>query len=136
MSLKTRAILVVFIGLIMGVSLSVGGGLTGRPVTVSHEDLTLEQARLFLEVMERVKADYVEPIGDAELMESAIRGMVRDLDAHSQYLDAEEYRDIRVSTTGSYTGIGVESPKSKAGFTSSRPYSGRRQRAPVSAAAM
>ena len=45
---------------------------------------------------------------DAELMESAIRGMVRDLDAHSQYLDADEYRDIRVSTTGSYTGIGVE----------------------------
>ena len=108
MSLKTRAILVVFIGLIMGGSLSVGGGLASRPVEVARDDLALEQARLFLEVMERVKADYVEPIGDAELMESAIRGMVRDLDAHSQYLDADEYRDIRVSTTGSYTGIGVE----------------------------
>ena len=108
MSLKTRAILVVFIGLIMGVSLSVGGGLASAPVAVNDDDLTLEQARLFLEVMERVKADDVAPIGDAELMESAIRGMVRDLDAQSQYLDAEEYRDIRVSTTGSYTGIGVE----------------------------
>jgi carboxyl-terminal processing protease len=34
--------------------------------------------------------------------------MVSDLDAHSQYLDASEYRDIRISTTGSYTGIGIE----------------------------
>ncbi len=34
--------------------------------------------------------------------------MVGDLDAHSQYLDAEEYRDIRISTTGSYTGVGLE----------------------------
>jgi carboxyl-terminal processing protease len=34
--------------------------------------------------------------------------MVSDLDAHSQYLDANEYRDIRISTTGSYTGVGVE----------------------------
>lgn len=108
MSLKTRAILVVVIGLVMGTSLSVGGGIASRPAEASTEDPALEQARLFMEVMERVKADYVEPIDDAELMESAIRGMVRDLDAHSQYLDAEEYRDIRVSTTGSYTGIGVE----------------------------
>ena len=96
------------IGLVMGTSLSIGGGIVGRPAEASTEDMALEQARLFIEVMQRVKADYVEPLDDAELMEAAIRGMVRDLDAHSQYLDAEEYRDIRVSTTGSYTGIGVE----------------------------
>ncbi len=34
--------------------------------------------------------------------------MVADLDAHSEFLDAEEYRDIRISTTGTYTGIGIE----------------------------
>ena len=58
--------------------------------------------------MKRVKSDYVEPIDDSELLESAIRGMVSDLDPHSQFLDADEYRDIRISTTGSYTGIGIE----------------------------
>ena len=108
MSLKTRAILVVVIGVVMGVSLSIGGGLVGSPRQPTTEERALEHARLFAEVMERVKADYVEPLDDAELLESAIRGMVRDLDAHSQYLDADEYRDIRVSTTGSYTGIGIE----------------------------
>jgi carboxyl-terminal processing protease len=108
MSLKVRAVLVVVIGLVLGLSLSIGGGLLGNGKAPSKEELAWEQARLFAEVLERVKRDYVEPLDDAELLESAIRGMVSDLDPHSQYLDAGEYRDIRISTTGSYTGIGIE----------------------------
>ena len=108
MSLKVRAILVVVIGVVMGLSLSIGGGLLGRGSAPAGEELTSEQAQLFAEVLERVKRDYVEPVDDSVLLESAIRGMVSDLDAHSQYLDASEYRDIRISTTGSYTGVGIE----------------------------
>lgn len=108
MSLRVRAFLVVVIGVVLGLSLSVGGGLMDGREAPNKEALNWEQARLFAEVLERVKRDYVEPIDDAELLESAIRGMVSDLDAHSQYLDAGEYRDIRISTSGSYTGIGIE----------------------------
>ena len=57
MSLKTRAILVVVIGLIMGLSLSIGGGLLNAPPAPDREELAWEQARLFAEVMERVKSD-------------------------------------------------------------------------------
>jgi len=112
MSLKVRAILVVVIGVVMGISLSIGGGLVGNNKPPSKEQLAWDQARLFAEVLDRVKQDYVEPLDDAVLLESAIRGMVSDLDAHSQYLDAGEYRDIRISTTGSYTGIGIEVDRS------------------------
>jgi carboxyl-terminal processing protease len=108
MSLKTRAILVLVIGTVMGASLSLGGSLLAGRSAPEPEDLAFEQARLLAEVMERVKRDYVEPIDDSVLLESAIRGMVADLDAHSQFLDADEYRDIRISTTGSYTGVGIE----------------------------
>ena len=107
MSLRTRGILVLVIGTVMGVSLSLGGSLlSGRDAP--PPDVALEQARLLAEVMERVKRDYVEPIDDRELLESAIRGMVSDLDAHSQYLDEREYQDIRISTTGNYSGVGIE----------------------------
>ncbi|MDJ0759953.1 MAG: S41 family peptidase [Woeseiaceae bacterium] len=108
MSLKVRAILVVVIGTVMGLSLSIGGGLLDEPRAPTDEELALEQAQLLAEVMERVKRDYVEPVDDRDLLEAAIRGMVGDLDPHSEYLDANEYRDIRISTTGSYTGVGVE----------------------------
>ena len=108
MLLKTRAILVVVVGSVMGLSLSFSGNLmANRPQPVS-DDHALQQAQQIAEIMQRVKRNYVEPIDDKELLENAIRGMVSDLDPHSQYLDAEEYRDIRISTTGSYTGVGIE----------------------------
>jgi carboxyl-terminal processing protease len=108
MSLKIRAILVVVIGVVMGVSLSIGGGLLSTDRPLSQHELSQEQAQLFAEVYDRVKREYVEPVDDAELLESAIRGMVSDLDPHSEFLDADEYREIRSSSLGSYTGIGIE----------------------------
>ena len=90
MSLKVRAILVVVIGVVMGLSLSIGGGLLGDGKPASREELAWEQAQLFAEVLERIKLDYLEPVDDAVLLESAIRGMVSDLDRHSEYLDADE----------------------------------------------
>jgi len=108
MSLKTRAILVVAVGTTLGLGLSLGGSLMANRQPSAGHDNSLEQARLLAEVMQLVKNDYVETIDDNELMDSALRGMLSDLDPHSQYLDADEYRDIRISTTGSYTGIGIE----------------------------
>ena len=108
MSLKTRAILVLVIGTIMGLGLSFGGGMLADRRQPDKQELAWEQSRLFAEVMERVKRDYVESIDESVLLESAIRGMVADLDAHSQFLDADEYNEIRISTTGSYTGVGIE----------------------------
>ena len=108
MLLKTRAILVVVVGSVMGLSLSFSGNLMANRQQPVDDDLALRQAQQLAEVMQRVKRNYVEPIGDKELLDNAIRGMVADLDPHSQYLDANEYRDIRISTTGSYTGIGIE----------------------------
>jgi carboxyl-terminal processing protease len=107
MSLKIRAILVVVVGLVLGFSLSFSGGLIGDP-TSDKDAMAAEQARLLAEVLELVREDYVESVDDAVLLESAIRGMVSDLDPHSQYLNASEYRDIRASTTGTYTGVGIE----------------------------
>jgi carboxyl-terminal processing protease len=108
MSLKTRGILVLVIGSIMGLSLSLGGGVLAGRDKIRVDDPGWQQAELLAEVMERVKTDYVEPIDDEALVESAIRGMVSDLDPHSQYLDEDEYLDIRISTTGSYSGVGLE----------------------------
>lgn len=108
MSLKTRVILVLVIGTIMGLSLSLGGGVLAKRDKPGSGELSWEQTRLMAEVMDRVRRDYVEPIDDMELMDSAIRGMVSGLDRHSEFLDAEEYRNIRNSTSGKYSGVGLE----------------------------
>jgi len=108
MSLKIRVFLVIVVGSVLGLSLSLGGALINQQRSVLPDDLTWEQARLFAEVMELVKHDYVDAVEDRQLIESAVRGMVADLDRHSQYLDAGEYEEIRISTSGSYSGVGIE----------------------------
>lgn len=103
MSLKIRSILVIVIGSALGLSLSLGGRLIGGQ---SSDSAAIPE--LLAEVMERVREDYVEQVSDQELLEGAIRGMVGALDPHSQFLDSDEYEDIRISTTGNYSGVGLE----------------------------
>ena len=69
---------------------------------------TYRQLKLFGDVFERVRADYVEEISDQELIESAIRGMLTSLDPHSSYLDERSFGDMEVQTRGEFGGLGIE----------------------------
>ena len=69
---------------------------------------TFRQLKLFGDVYERVRAEYVEEVGDRELIEAAINGMLTSLDPHSSYLDTEKYRDMQVQTRGEFGGLGIE----------------------------
>ncbi len=111
MSFRFRSILVLLVGTVLGLSLSLGGGvLAQRPpaAATESENLPWDEARLLAEVLERVRQEYVEPIDDRTLIEAAVRGMVTNLDPHSQFLDDDEYEEIRISTTGNYSGVGLE----------------------------
>lgn len=67
-----------------------------------------DELRVFVEVMERIKHDYVEEVDDATLIRNAIRGMLQGLDPHSAFLDEEGWGDIETLTTGRYEGLGME----------------------------
>ncbi|MEM7612967.1 MAG: S41 family peptidase [Pseudomonadota bacterium] len=105
MTLFSRACIAILVGLSLGVTLVVGSQLS-QPRQV--DQARTAEARLLREVLDRVRAEYVDPVDDARLMEAAIRGMVADLDAHSQFLDEDEFDDIRVGATGHYSGVGLE----------------------------
>jgi carboxyl-terminal processing protease len=102
--------------LIAGAALGFGGALaTGvlaerasEARSATQPALPWEEASLFAEVYERIKREYVQAIDDHTLMEKAVRGMVAGLDPHSAYLDSEEFEEIRLSTMGSYPGVGIE----------------------------
>jgi carboxyl-terminal processing protease len=69
---------------------------------------TYRQLKLFGDVFERVRADYVEEVTDQQMIESAIQGMLSALDPHSSYLNANSFRDMRVQTKGEFGGLGIE----------------------------
>ncbi|HSX87502.1 MAG TPA: S41 family peptidase [Pseudomonas sp.] len=78
------------------------------PSAAPQAPLPLEDLRTFAEVMDRIKAAYVEPISDKVLLENAIKGMLSNLDPHSAYLEPEDFRDLQESTSGEFGGLGIE----------------------------
>ena len=59
-------------------------------------------------MFERVRAEYVEPVHDQDLVENAINGMLTGLDPHSSYMNAKAFRDMQVQTSGEFGGLGIE----------------------------
>ncbi len=75
---------------------------------VRNTEETYRLLDLFGDVFERVRRDYVEEVGDKELIEAAINGMLTDLDPHSSYLNADSFKDMQVQTRGEFGGLGIE----------------------------
>ncbi|WP_428357072.1 S41 family peptidase [Methyloprofundus sp.] len=108
---KQKNIFILFVGCCLGVLISTAGsaladkstGQDGQVVTLPFEEL-----RTFTEIFGRIKQDYVEPVTDKQLLESAIRGMLVGLDPHSSYLNTEEYKELKVGTTGRFGGLGIQ----------------------------
>jgi len=69
---------------------------------------TYRMLTLFGDVFERVRAEYVDPVGDKELIENAINGMLTGLDPHSSYMNAKAFRDMQIQTKGEFGGLGIE----------------------------
>ncbi|MFI8609466.1 S41 family peptidase [Pseudomonas sp. AOB-7] len=74
----------------------------------SKAPLPLDDLRTFAEVMDRIKAAYVEPVSDKTLLENAIKGMLSNLDPHSAYLEPEAFLELQESTSGEFGGLGIE----------------------------
>ena len=67
-----------------------------------------EQLDLFGDIFERIRAQYVEDVDEAALIEAAIDGMLTSLDPHSSYLSPEDAADMRETTRGEFGGLGIE----------------------------
>jgi carboxyl-terminal processing protease len=138
MSMRSRTLVTLGAGIILGIAAALtGSAIAGRqsdapPPPAPPATLPWEEARLFAEVYERIKREYVDEVDDHQLMEKAVRGMVAALDPHSAFLDSEEFEEIRLSTMGSYPGVGIEVVAEDAGVKVLRPIEG----SPAEAAGM
>ena len=117
MTMPLRVVLLLAIGIVTGLGLSIGPPVQAqRKLEVSTtaeqpaaaETLPWRDARLLAEVLEHVRQEYVDNVTDEELITAAIRGLMADLDPHSAFLGPAEFDEIRISTTGAYSGVGIE----------------------------
>ncbi|MCW6537460.1 S41 family peptidase [Sphingomonas lycopersici] len=78
---------------------------TGAMAAVDTD--TYKQMDKFLDVYNRVKADYVDKVTDEQLIRGAIDGMLSALDPHSSYVDGRDFDNLRIQTEGNYGGLGL-----------------------------
>src|ERR1035438_2017954 len=105
---KPRHLMFVAAAIAIGASLGVGGAVLADKPASPGQDLPWQDARMLAEVLDRVEHDYVNPVDDHQLLQAAIRGMVSSLDPYSAYLDGDEYDEIKISSSGQYSGVGIE----------------------------
>lgn len=98
---------------------ALGGTLAGVVVTtqiagplIAQENASnssvYQQLDLFGDVFERIRAQYVSEVDEADLIEAAIKGMMTSLDPHSSYLPPRDFDDMQVQTRGEFGGLGIE----------------------------
>jgi carboxyl-terminal processing protease len=82
--------------------------VSAQPIAAQNDSDTYRQLNLFGDIFERIRSDYVDDVSDAELIESAINGMLASLDPHSGFLNAKSYQEMQVQTRGEFGGLGIE----------------------------
>jgi carboxyl-terminal processing protease len=105
---KSASALMLAIGLAIGLSLGLARGVLADKPAALGADMPWQDAHMLAAVLERVKHDYVTPVDDHQLLQAAIRGMVASLDPYSAYLDGDEYDEVKISSSGRYSGVGIE----------------------------
>jgi carboxyl-terminal processing protease len=97
--------------LIGGVAaLLVSGGAFAYAKTSAfvQDNDSIRELELFGDVMTIVQQQYVVKVDQKKLIEAALDGMLTSLDPHSNYLNPEEFKDLRETSAGSYGGLGLE----------------------------
>jgi carboxyl-terminal processing protease len=100
--------LLLAVGIAIGLSLGLAHAVLADKPAALGSDLPWQDARMLAAVLERVKHDYVNPVDDHQLLQAAIRGMVASLDPYSAYLDSDEYDEVKISSSGRYSGVGID----------------------------
>ncbi|MGM0421606.1 MAG: S41 family peptidase [Pseudomonadota bacterium] len=102
-------------GMVLGLSIGIGSMGFAQSAQEQRQEQgqevsadTYQMLNLFGNVFERVRSEYVEPVEDQELIETALNGMLTALDPHSGYLTENDFSSMQVQTRGEFGGLGIE----------------------------
>ena len=106
----SRIMKVIFVFTIM-ILLGVGGTAGAEENDKDSKKIsarTYEKLKAFSEILSLVESNYVESVDSDDLIDGAIKGMVKALDPHSSYLPPKSYKNMLVDTSGKFGGLGIE----------------------------
>jgi carboxyl-terminal processing protease len=104
-----RRFLYGFLTTALAVNLLIGAGVYLQSAESTQRDSAYPSLELFSLVMERVRRDYVDGqhLTYQEMVRNALKGMLSELDPHSEFMEPEKFGDLQEDTEGKFGGIGV-----------------------------
>jgi len=96
----------IFVWTALLASLFAVGWWVGRSSATAPSDL-YRNLDIFVEVLQRVRQNYVDPVESQKLIDAAAQGMLAELDPYSQLLDEKSWGNLKATTQGSFGGIGI-----------------------------
>lgn len=104
-----RRLVFSLVAVVLAVNLLIGGRLYINSADAAQKDSVYPNMKLFSEVMEKVRNDYVEGQDTSyrELVYGALKGMIDKLDPHSEFMDPEKYKELQNDTQGQFGGLGI-----------------------------
>ncbi len=93
--------------LVLAIALTAAQWILSRQV-VAVQNETYKSLKIFADVLGIVEKDYTEEKGSKELIYSALKGMIKELDPHSSFLTPDDYKEMQIDTKGVFGGIGIE----------------------------
>ncbi len=106
---RLRTALMLGTAFMAGCAVAPATGILSQAIAQKASNAQMYQLlKEFGDVVERVRADYVQAPNDRELIENGINGMLTGLDAHSSYMNAKAYKDMQIQTKGEFGGLGIE----------------------------
>ena len=106
---RVRLLLTFFLGLVAAALVGQIAGSIRSLAARRYDELSL-----FTTVLGLVRRNYFEPVDERELLHGALRGMLRELDPHSSFMDVDAFKEARVDSTGA-SSTGWESRLPSAG---------------------
>ena len=71
-------------------------------------DKLYQKIDLFSEVLEKIQDEYIDEVDQAEIMDSAINGILQSLDPYSAYMNPQIFKEMQTETSGKFGGLGIE----------------------------
>lgn len=79
----------------------------GKPLMSFAEDRYADLQN-FSKILNLVQQYYVEDVDTKKLINGAIKGMLRELDPHTNYMPPDIFKDFESETAGEFGGLGIE----------------------------
>lgn len=107
--MKTRRIIMILLVLALFISFSVNESIS-KPKEKEEQvnEELFKEIELFSDALSVIRTDYVDEVEAKDIIYGALKGMLSNLDSHSQFMDPDAYNEIKVETTGKFGGLGIE----------------------------